>query len=186
MGFAVAREAARRGATVTLVSGPVDMPVPPGVEVIRVQTAEEMAVAVFDRYGQTDAVIMAAAVADFRPEAAAENKMKKEDGPPSLTLLPTTDILATLGKRKEHQVLVGFAAETRKMETEGRRKLADKNLDLIVVNQVGKPGTGFEADTNSAAILAREGEDTPVQMWTKRALAGAICDRLTGLLGGTG
>jgi phosphopantothenoylcysteine decarboxylase / phosphopantothenate---cysteine ligase len=186
MGFAVAREAARRGATVTLVSGPVDMPVPPGVEVIRVQTAEEMAVAVFDRYGQTDAVIMAAAVADFRPEAAAENKMKKEDGPPSLTLLPTTDILATLGKMKEHQVLVGFAAETRQMETEGRRKLADKNLDLIVVNQVGKPGTGFEADTNSAAIFAREGEDTPVQMWTKRALAGAICDRLTGLLGGTG
>jgi phosphopantothenoylcysteine decarboxylase / phosphopantothenate---cysteine ligase len=186
MGFAVAAEAARRGAAMTLVSGPVPLPDPPGVEVIRVETAEEMAAAVFDRYAMTDAVVMAAAVSDFRPEAAAIDKMKKENGPPSLTLRPTTDILATLGKRKEHQVLVGFAAETRDLESEGRRKLADKNLDLMVVNEVGKAGTGFEADTNRAAILAREGEDVPLQVWTKRALAGAICDRLTGLLGRTG
>jgi phosphopantothenoylcysteine decarboxylase/phosphopantothenate--cysteine ligase len=186
MGFAVAAEAARRGAAMTLVSGPVPLPDPPGVEVIRVETAEEMAAAVFDRYAVTDAVVMAAAVSDFRPEAAAIDKMKKENGPPSLTLRPTTDILATLGKRKEHQVLVGFAAETRDLESEGRRKLADKNLDLMVVNEVGRAGTGFEADTNRAAILAREGEDVPLQVWTKRALAGAICDRLTGLLGRTG
>jgi phosphopantothenoylcysteine decarboxylase/phosphopantothenate--cysteine ligase len=185
MGYAIAAEAARRGAAVTLVSGPVALPDPPGVEVIRVETAEEMGAAVFDRYPQADGVVMAAAVADFRPESATTDKMKKENGPPPLTLQPTTDILATLGKRKEHQVLVGFAAETREMESEGRRKLADKNLDLIVVNEVGKAGTGFEADTNRAAILAREGEDAPLQVWTKRALAGAICDRLAGLLGRT-
>jgi phosphopantothenoylcysteine decarboxylase/phosphopantothenate--cysteine ligase len=183
MGFAVAAEAARRGAAVTLVSGPVHLPDLPGVEVIKVEGAEEMAAAVFDRYAETDGVVMAAAVADFRPQTAATDKMKKDNGPPSLTLRPTTDILATLGKRKEHQVLVGFAAETGDLESEGRRKLVDKNLDLIVVNEVGKAGTGFEADTNRAAILAREGEDIPLQVWTKRALAGAICDRLTGLLG---
>jgi phosphopantothenoylcysteine decarboxylase/phosphopantothenate--cysteine ligase len=125
-------------------------------------------------------------VADFRPETTAVEKMKKENGPPSLTLRPTTDILATLGKRKERQVLIGFAAETRDLGAEGRRKLADKNLDLIVVNEVGRAGTGFDADTNRAAIFAREGEDTPAQVWTKRSLAGAICDRLTGLLGRMG
>jgi phosphopantothenoylcysteine decarboxylase/phosphopantothenate--cysteine ligase len=186
MGYAVAAEAARRGAAVTLVSGPVALSDPPGVEVIRVQTAEEMAAAVFDRYARTDGVVMAAAVADFRPDVAATDKMKKENGPPSLALQPTTDILATLGKRKEHQVLVGFAAETRDLDSEGRRKLVDKNLDLIVVNEVGKAGTGFEADTNRAAIFGREAEDAPVQVWTKRALAGAICDRLAGLLGRRG
>jgi phosphopantothenoylcysteine decarboxylase/phosphopantothenate--cysteine ligase len=183
MGFAVAAEAARRGAAVTLVSGPVPLPDPPGVEVVRVETAEEMAAAVFDRYPRTDAVVMAAAVADFRPEAVATDKLKKENGPPSLTLRPTTDILATLGKRKEQQVLVGFAAETRDLEVEGRRKLADKNLDLIVVNEVGRIGTGFESDTNRAGILAREGSDVPIQDWTKRELARALCDLLSSLLG---
>jgi phosphopantothenoylcysteine decarboxylase / phosphopantothenate---cysteine ligase len=186
MGYGVAAEAARRGAEVTLVSGPAVLPDPPGVEVIRVETAEEMAAAVLDRFARADAVIMAAAVADFRPEAPAVDKMKKENGPPSLTLRPTTDILATLGKRKEHQVLVGFAAETNELQAEGRRKLGEKNLDLIVVNEVGKPGTGFDADTNIAAILAREGQDTPVRTWTKRDLAAEICDRLTGLLGRSG
>jgi phosphopantothenoylcysteine decarboxylase/phosphopantothenate--cysteine ligase len=122
-------------------------------------------------------------VADFRPEKAEDQKLKKEDGPPSLILRPTTDILATLGKRKEHQVLVGFAAETRELDAEGRRKLAEKNLDLIVVNEVGRAGTGFDADSNRAAIFAREGQDAPVQVWTKRALAAAICDRLTDLFG---
>jgi phosphopantothenoylcysteine decarboxylase/phosphopantothenate--cysteine ligase len=183
MGFAVAAEAARRGAAVTLVSGPVALPDPQGVEVISVGTAEEMARTVFDRYPGADAVVMAAAVADFRPEQAENEKLKKENGPPSLVLRPTTDILATLGKRKERQVLVGFAAETREPEAEGRRKLADKNLDLIVVNEVGKPGTGFDADTNRAAILAVHGPDEPLRTWSKADLARAVCDRLTALLG---
>lgn len=182
MGFAVAREAARRGAEVTLVIGPVSLPDVPGVEMVRVQTAEQMATAVTDRYGGADAVVMAAAVADWRPIAPSAEKLKKESGPPSLTLEPAIDILAALGKRKEGQVLVGFAAETGNFEAEARRKLAEKNLDLIVVNEVGRPGTGFGSDTNRAAMLAREGVDTPLRDWTKPELARAICDRLGTLL----
>jgi phosphopantothenoylcysteine decarboxylase/phosphopantothenate--cysteine ligase len=182
MGFAVAREAARRGAEVTLVTGPTSLPDPRGVEVVRVETADEMAAAVTDRYPRADAVVMAAAVADWRPKAPSAEKLKKESGPPSLALEPATDILAMLGKRKERQVLVGFAAETGDFEDEARRKLAEKNLDLIVVNEVGRPGTGFGSDTNRAAILAREGDDTPLREWTKPELARAICDRLVSLL----
>jgi len=122
--------------------------------------------------------VMAAAVADWRPREVSPEKLKKESGPPSLALEPVTDILATLGKRKEHQLLVGFAAETGNFQQEARRKLAEKNLDLIVVNEVGRPGTGFASDTNRAALLAREGEDTTMREWTKPELARAICDRL--------
>jgi phosphopantothenoylcysteine decarboxylase/phosphopantothenate--cysteine ligase len=184
MGFAVAAEAARRGAEVALVAGPVGLAGPPGVELIRVETAEQMAEAVFERYARADAVVMAAAVADFRPAQAASHKLKKESVARSLILQPTTDILAALGKRKERQVLVGFAAETGDLEEEARRKLVEKNLDLVVVNEVGTPGTGFGADTNRAAILAREGPDEPLRMWSKPELARAICDRLGELLGG--
>jgi len=190
MGFAVAAEAARRGAEVILVSGPVALADPPGAEVIRVETAAEMAEAVAVRYARADAVVMAAAVADFRPTTAASGKLKKESGPPPLILEPTTDILATLGKRKERQVLVGFAAETDNLEREARRKLAEKNLDAIVVNEVGRPGTGFGSETNRAAILSANDEDTLLRDWTKDELAAAICDRVAALvrpaMGGTG
>jgi phosphopantothenoylcysteine decarboxylase/phosphopantothenate--cysteine ligase len=183
MGYQVAAEAATRGATVTLVAGPVALPDPPGVEVVRVETAEEMAKEVFDRFAGVDAVVMAAAVADWRTDEAADAKLKKDDGPPNLRLQPTTDILATLGKRKEGQVLVGFAAEAADdPEPEGRRKLAEKNLDLLVANVVGRPGTGFGAGTNRAAILVAGGEDVALRDWTKTELAGAICDRLAALL----
>jgi phosphopantothenoylcysteine decarboxylase/phosphopantothenate--cysteine ligase len=185
MGFAVATEAARRGADVTLVSGPVALPDPPMVDVVRVETAEEMQRAVAARAPGSDAVVMAAAVADFRPAHAATAKIKKEGGVPSLELERTPDILSELGKAKEQQVLVGFAAETGEASTivaEGRRKLAEKNLDLVVVNEVGRPGTGFGSDMNTAAILARDGEDAPLREWTKAALAAAICDRVAALL----
>lgn len=182
MGFAVALEAARRGADVTLVTGPVELGDPSGVRVIRVETAQEMAGAVFERFGDVDAVVMAAAVADFRPDRPERRKLKKDGGPPALRLEPTTDILATLGKRKEGQVLIGFAAETDDFEAEGRRKLGDKNLDVIVVNEVGRPATGFGSETNRAAILARGGEDAPLRDWTKAELATAICDRLVALV----
>src|SRR5207253_1383407 len=111
MGFAVAAEAARRGARVVLVAGPVSLEPPSGVEVVRVQTASEMSAVVGSRFRECDAVVMAAAVADFRPAAPRDDKIKKEGGPPRLDLEPTEDILAGLGKRKERQVLVGFAAE---------------------------------------------------------------------------
>ena len=165
----------------TLVTGPVSLPDPSGVGVVRVEAAEEMARAVTDRYPQADAVVMAAAVADWRPKEPSLEKLKKESGTPSLTLEPVTDILATLGKRKERQVLVGFAAETANFEQEARRKLAEKNLDLIVVNEVGRPGTGFASDTNRAALLAREGDDAPLREWTKLELAKVICDQLVAL-----
>jgi phosphopantothenoylcysteine decarboxylase/phosphopantothenate--cysteine ligase len=182
MGFQVAAEARRRGASVTLVSGPVALPDPPGVDVVRVETSEEMAEALLSRYHAVDAVVMAAAVADFRPRQAAPGKLKKESGPPSVILQPTTDILVTMGKSKERQVLVGFAAETDDLDGEARRKLAEKNLDLIVANEVGRPGTGFDAETNHAAILAATGDDTPLREWTKAELAAAVCDRLAALL----
>ena len=182
MGFAVATEAAARGAAVTLVAGPVALPDPPGIEVVRIETAEQMAAEVFDRYGATDAVVMAAAVADFRPGSEFHGKIKKDSGPAEISLERTTDILSTLGKCKEKQVLVGFAAETDDALGEGRRKLAEKNLDIIVANEVGRPGTGFGSDTNRAAILTAGGEDVPLQEWSKAALAIAICDRLAAIL----
>jgi phosphopantothenoylcysteine decarboxylase/phosphopantothenate--cysteine ligase len=182
MGFAVATEAARRGARVTLVSGPVDRPPPPGVEVVPVETAEEMRDAVTRRFHEVDAVVMAAAVSDFRPLRTEPGKIKKDAGPPDIVLVPTEDILAGLGKRKEGQVLIGFAAETTDLEQEGRRKLANKDLDLVVVNEVGRPGTGFGSQTNRAGFVSRSGRDEAVREWTKAELAGAICDRLAGLL----
>jgi phosphopantothenoylcysteine decarboxylase/phosphopantothenate--cysteine ligase len=182
MGSAVAREAAKRGAGVTMISGPTHLPDPPGVEVVRVETAEEMRDAVLARYEDADAVVKAAAVADWRPKERAEGKLKKEAGAPEVLLEPTPDILRELGERKGDRVLIGFAAETEDLEATGRRKLREKGLDLIVVNEVGAPGTGFEADTNRALLLAADGHDVELRQWTKPQLAGEICDRLTALL----
>lgn len=184
MGYLVAEEAARRGAEVSLVSGPTHRPDPPGIEVTRVETAEEMRAAVLARFEGADAVIKAAAVADFRPKEASEGKLKKEAGPPDLHLEPTPDILRELGERKGDKVLVGFAAETEDLQAAGRAKLREKHLDLVVVNQVGAEDTGFEADTNRAMLLSADGDDVPLRPWTKRELASAICDRLTRLLPG--
>jgi phosphopantothenoylcysteine decarboxylase / phosphopantothenate---cysteine ligase len=192
MGFAIAVEAARRGADVTLVRGPVALPDPPGVAMVRVETAEEMHAAVERAAADADAVVMAAAVADFRPAEPAAGKIKKQDGVPILRLEPTTDILAALGASKDGRALVGFAAETagasgpQGLEAEGRRKLEAKGVDLLVVNEVGREGTGFGADTDFAAILARDGTGTSLREWTKAELAAAICDRLADLLGSSG
>ena len=183
MGYAVAEEAASRGASVILVAGPVSLPDPPRAEVVHVETAEQMLGAVSGRLEGVDAVVKAAAVADWRPQLASGEKMKKESGPPNLELVPTVDILKELGARKEGFVLVGFAAETGDLEAAGRAKLAEKNLDLIVVNEVGRQGTGFESETNHAMILSATGDDEPLRTWTKRELASAICDRLVKVLG---
>jgi len=183
MGWAVAEEAHRRGAAVTLVSGPTHLPDPAGMEVVRVETAEEMRDAVLSRFDEADAVVKAAAVADFRPKEHVQGKIKKEGGTPDIHLEPTPDILRELGERKGDRVLVGFAAETEDLEGAARRKLREKQLDLIVVNKVGEPGTGFDSETNRAAILSAAGDDTPLREWTKRELAAAICGRLAALLG---
>jgi phosphopantothenoylcysteine decarboxylase / phosphopantothenate---cysteine ligase len=182
MGIAIAAEAAARGATVTLVLGPDTVEPPPGMPVVAVETAEEMRNALLDAAEDADAVIMAAAVADFRPKAAADSKIKKDLGPPEIVLEPTPDILRELSEREGDRVLVGFAAETGHVEAKGRRKLESKRLDLLVANLVGTEGTGFGSDTNEAMILAAVGGDEPMRTWTKAELAEAICTRLSGLL----
>jgi phosphopantothenoylcysteine decarboxylase/phosphopantothenate--cysteine ligase len=182
MGFAVAREAFARGADVTLVVGPGTVEPPEGPRVVRVVTAEEMRMSVLEAAEDADAVIMAAAVADFRPRESAPGKLKKEEGPPRLELVPTPDILAELGEVKGDRVLVGFAAETEDVEAAGRAKLVAKGLDLVVANEVGREGTGFASESNHAAILSRTGDDEPLREWTKAELAAAVCDRLTKML----
>jgi phosphopantothenoylcysteine decarboxylase / phosphopantothenate---cysteine ligase len=182
MGFAIAEEAFGRGADVTLVVGPGTIEPPDGPAVERVTTAEEMRDAVLRSAEDADAVVMAAAVADFRPEIAATGKLKKEQGPPEVRLVPTPDILAELGGSTGRRVLVGFAAETTDVEASGRQKLLAKGLDLLVANEVGREGTGFGSDTNRAAVLAADGQDEPMREWTKRELAATICDRLAKLL----
>ena len=186
MGFAVATEAFERGAAVTLVVGPGTVEPPAGPALVRVTTADEMRRAVLDAAADAEAVVMAAAVADFRPETSAEDKLKKDLGPPEVRLVPTPDILAALRTAelgsKRGPVLVGFAAETRDVEASGREKLRRKGVHLLVANEVGRAGTGFGSDTNRAAILAADGEEVGMREWTKGELAAAICDHLAKLL----
>ena len=184
MGAAIAAEAGARGAEVTLVLGPATVTPPPRVDVVRIETAEQLRDETLARAGEADAVVMAAAVADFRPKAVAEAKLKKEQGVPEIVFEETPDVLAELGERKRAgQILVGFAAETGDVEEAGRAKLRRKHLDLLVANLVGRHGTGFGSDTNDAAILDAVGSDVPMRTWTKPQLARAICDRLAQAFG---
>jgi phosphopantothenoylcysteine decarboxylase/phosphopantothenate--cysteine ligase len=181
-GFAVAAEAARRGAQVTLVTGPTWLEAPDRVQLVRVRTAAEMREAVVTRYADSDVVVKAAAVADFRPSNPAGQKIKKDEGAPVIGLEPTVDILAELGRTKKGQLLVGFSAETEDAVARARKKLSAKNLDLIVTNIVGRPGSGFEADTNAAVILGADGSEEELPLQTKASVARAICDRIATLL----
>ena len=176
-GYALAAEAASRGARVVLVTT-VDRPVPPGVaEVVPVASASEMEAAVLPRAASADIVIMAAAVADFRPTARAEGKLKKDAGPPEIVLEPTHDFLVDLGLSKPAgQVLVGFAAETDDVEANALRKLRSKHLDLIVANDVGAPGSGFEHDTNHVMILGADGIEEKLPIMSKADVARAVID----------
>ncbi|MGI8984378.1 MAG: bifunctional phosphopantothenoylcysteine decarboxylase/phosphopantothenate--cysteine ligase CoaBC [Acidimicrobiales bacterium] len=181
-GEAVAVEAAARGAAVTLVTT-ADRPAPAGVEVVRVETAAEMEAAVLARAGGADVVVMAAAVADFRPKAPATEKLRKADGVPDMVLEPTTDILAELGRRRRRgQVLVGFAAETGDVLAGAEEKLRSKRLDLVVANDVTAEGAGFGGDTNAATILDAAGRRTEVALTTKRRLAATVLDMVTVLV----
>ena len=177
MGYAVAEAAAARGATVTLVTGPTALPDPTGVaEVVRITTAAEMADAVFARAADADIIVASAAVADYRPETAANQKIKKTgDGSLTLTLTPTTDILRRLGEQKRPgQILIGFAAETENLESHARAKLTAKNLDLIVANDITQEGAGFDGDTNIVTLIPRDGEAAALPKMSKRAVAEAI------------
>ncbi len=181
-GYAVAAEAAARGAAVTLVTT-VDRPSPPGVaEVVRVESAADMQAAVGPRAPAMDVVVMAAAVADFRPASPAADKLKKAAGPPTIALEPTHDFLVDLGRDKPAgQVLVGFAAETEDLRANARGKLERKHLDLIVGNDVSAPGTGFEHDTNQVVLVGADGIDQDVPLSDKRAVARAVIDAVVAL-----
>lgn len=175
-GYAIAEDALKRGARVTVIST-VDLPVASGVSVISVETAQQMHDAVTKAAVSADVVIMAAAVADFRPVLSVEGKIKKNQGVPTITLEATPDILAKLGSIKpEHQVLVGFAAETENLVDNARGKLERKNLDLIVANDVSAPGVGFAHDTNAVTILSASGEMKSVPLANKRTIATAVLD----------
>lgn len=175
-GHAIAEAARARGATVTLVTT-TDLAVSPGIDRVRVDTAEEMSTAVSAAADRADIIVMAAAVADFRVAEPGATKFKKADGAPRIELVPTTDILATLGASKRtDQILVGFAAETNDLERHATDKLRRKGLDLIVANDVSAPGVGFEHETNAVLVLSALGDRTAIPLTTKTAIANRILD----------
>lgn len=179
MGYEIAAEAIRRGAKVTLVSGPTHLQAPSAAEIIRVSTVEEMREAVLASASQTRLVIMAAAVSDWRPVTSASEKLKKKHGPPELLLEATPDILSELGGVKKDQILVGFAAETEDLQGSALAKLESKNLDMVVANLVGVDDSGFEAETNRALIVDREGRVDNLPLMSKRELARTILDAVS-------
>ena len=180
-GYAVAAEAVSRGARVTLVST-VSLPVPPGCVLIEVETAEQMRAAMNEASGHHDVIVMSAAVADFRPKAAAEGKLKKRDGTPEIVLEPTPDILAELGvSKRAHQVLVGFAAETDDLVANATAKLRSKHLDLIVANDVAAPHVGFAHDTNAVTLLRPDAEPVEIDLASKRDVARAVIDTIVSI-----
>lgn len=178
MGFAVARAAEYRGGAVTLITGPTHLPDPNNVKVIRIQTAREMARAVFENVEHSDIIIKTAAVSDYRPKDPATQKIKKEKGERVLYLERTQDILKEIGRRKKDQILVGFAAETENLEQHAETKRVEKNLDIIVGNIVGEPSSGFGADTNKVTLFYKDGTQEPLPVMGKDAVAHILLDRI--------
>jgi phosphopantothenoylcysteine decarboxylase/phosphopantothenate--cysteine ligase len=178
MGFAIARAAEHRGASVTLVSGPVNLPDPPNINIIRVTTAEDMAQAVFHKMENSDIIIKSAAVSDYRPKDIAAHKVKKGDEENILILSKNQDILKALGQKKTHQILVGFAAETQELEANASKKMAEKNLDMIVGNLVNVSGSGFGTDTNQVTLFYRNGTKECPPVMEKESVANMILDRI--------
>ena len=181
MGYALAKAAAERGARVILVSGPVTLAPPAGVELIPVRTAVEMRQAVMDHLEQATMVIKAAAVADYHRANPPQQKVKKTAARLSLELDPTPDILAEIGRKKGDRLLVGFAAETENLIEEARRKMQSKNCDMVVANLVSQQGIGFESDENEVTLVLRTGEIIPVERASKIAIAHRIFDQMTKL-----
>ena len=177
MGYAIAKAAAKVG-TVTLISGPTALPQPAGLQFVPVTTAAEMATAVFRAFTKADVVIMAAAVCDYRPRQISARKLKKTVRQAGLELVPTTDILLELGKRKRRQVLIGFAAETNDVERHALDKLRRKNLDLIVANDT----RAFEGDTNIVTLVHRDGHIERLPELSKARVACAILQRVATLV----
>ena len=178
MGYALAGEAARRGATVVLVTGPTDLPAPQGVQVVRVTTTREMLDACLKAYPECRVVIGAAAPSDFRPEEPHASKIKKTQAGLVLKLVPTEDILKTLGQNKGTRVLVGFAAETDNLLEYALSKAKEKNLDFVCANRVGLPDRGFQSDMNQVTIVYRDGSSEELPLRPKSEIANEILDRV--------
>lgn len=184
MGYAIADEASRRGAEVTLISGPVEIkPTEAGIKLIKVESARQMLAASESVFPLSDVAIMTAAVADYAPAETADHKIKREkDGLQQISLVKNPDIAATLGmSKRDNQILVGFALETDNETENATDKLARKNLDMIVLNSLKDPGAGFRTDTNKVSIIRRDGERSDYPLKSKREVAGDILDAISAL-----
>lgn len=182
MGYAIARAAEMRGAQVTLISGPSALPPPVNVQLIRVTSAAEMADAVLENFDTADVLIKSAAVADYRPSQMETQKIKKSEDSRSLNLERTIDILTAVSKKKTHQIVVGFAAETQNLDDFATKKLQAKRLDMIVGNLVNTEGSGFEVDANQASLYYKNGSRETLHLMPKSELADLILDRIVAML----
>ena len=182
MGYAIAQEAYERGAKVTLISGPSNLTPPSGLNFIPVRTAQEMLSAVKSVFKKADALIMSAAVSDFSPTLISKEKIKKGRKEIVLKLRHTVDILKEMGKQKKEKVLVGFSLETEDEIKNAKKKLAEKNLDLIVVNNPNVPGAGFEVNTNQVTLIDKRGKIEKLPLLSKKEVAGKILDKVSLLL----
>jgi phosphopantothenoylcysteine decarboxylase/phosphopantothenate--cysteine ligase len=182
MGYAVAVVAKRRGARVTLVSGPTELPQPRGVEFVSVSSARQMRDAVMDNLKKASVVVKSAAVADYRPAGFSDSKMKKTDRPLEIRLERNPDIISEVGKIKGNRILVGFAVETENLIPYATKKMMEKNMDLIVANDITQPGAGFQSKTNIVKILDRNGGAVDLPQMDKMEVAGRILDRVLELL----
>jgi phosphopantothenoylcysteine decarboxylase/phosphopantothenate--cysteine ligase len=182
MGFAVARAAEHRGARVTLVSGPTTLAEPLNVALQPVRSAREMAERVMALMADADVIVKTAAVSDYRPVETAPQKIKKQKETMSLTLTRNPDILKALGERKGERILVGFAAETERLEANAAQKLREKNLDIIAGNLIGVPHSGFQTDTNQVTLFFRDGAKEALPAMTKEAVAHTLLDRVAALV----
>jgi phosphopantothenoylcysteine decarboxylase/phosphopantothenate--cysteine ligase len=178
MGYALAVMARRRGAAVTLVSGPTSLPVPYGVAFVPVKTAVEMRDAVMSHLEEATVVVKAAAVADYRPAEYKATKIKKKEGPITVCLARNPDIIAGIAKKKGNRIVVGFSMESDHLLENARKKLLAKGMDFIVANDVTEPGAGFQTDTNIIRIMDREGEVESFPLMEKLDVAGVILDRV--------
>jgi phosphopantothenoylcysteine decarboxylase/phosphopantothenate--cysteine ligase len=185
MGYAIAAEAVRIGAEVTLVTGPTLLDPPAGAKTIRVRTAQQMLDACLQVYEEVDVVIATAAVSDYRPAEVWQGKRKKGEEEWTIRLVPNPDILRTLGERKGRHILVGFAAETQELLANAQAKLREKNLNLIAANDVSQEGSGFRTDTNRVTLLWADGRQEPLPLMTKREVAQHLMQRVSQLVCGS-
>jgi phosphopantothenoylcysteine decarboxylase/phosphopantothenate--cysteine ligase len=181
MGYALAEAAKKEGARVILISGPVHISPPPGVNLIKIESAEEMYHAVMEHYNGADIIIKTAAVADYTPKVSFEHKMKKQPGDKVIELERTKDILFELGTKKGSQILIGFAAETENVEEYALKKLKAKNADMIVANNVKSEGAGFGMDTNIVTLFMRDGSKIELPLMSKLDVAHKIIEEIAAL-----